>query len=87
MLRQEDMRRVINKVMCEGYEYHLHDIYNLFERHAQLDEGDMGRSGRGTNIGPKWKETVRRALYGATQKGQAYQPSRAHYIRTKQIQL
>ena len=85
MLHQDDMRTLLNQVMRKDCAYHLAEIYDRIEGCNQLDSEDwMPSSNQKTQ--PRWKETVRRALYAAKCKGQANHPLPSIYIRLKPFQ-
>lgn len=55
------MNGLLDRVMVIDREYHLNEIYDLVELHGNLDKQNLSRSGIGTNIGPRWNQTVRTA--------------------------
>ena len=87
MLHQDDMRIILNKAMVLDRVYPLCTIYGLVEKHAKFDPDDLVPTSHAqSDIDLRWKTTVRRALFGARQKGQVEHVRPSYYKRTGQIQ-
>ena len=84
MLGQAGMRRVLDRIMTIGQEYHLEELYGLVDRNSTFGEVDRTPSGPGKTE-PRWHETVRSALFVSRKKGQTKNPRHGYHVRLKPL--
>ena len=84
MIRQHEIRAVLNFGMLRDRRYQIEDIYSFVERKCQPDGEDYDSSAPG-NKEPKWKRNVRNCLQAQRKKGNIVLHDRGIYVRIREL--
>ena len=65
MIHLPEIWEILQEYMQRGTWTHIHQIYDLVEKHADLDDNNFYPQSPTSNI-PKWKRNVRNVLWYQT---------------------
>lgn len=65
MIQLPEIWKILQEYMQRGTWTHIHQIYDLVEKHDDLDDNDFYPQSPTSNI-PKWKRNVRNVLWYRT---------------------